>query len=247
MIVGTCGFCSTGSSAVSDYLSEFECTQVIDEIEFTFTYLPDGLEDLFYHTVKRIVRDDSCCMAIPRFKRFMDGYKKNIINGTQITATQFDKLNEDFLNSIINLRWRGSRRSDFLLDGSLFRRYFGQSIMTQRVIPFLNKKFHKCVDLYPYRELEVSVGSEQSVDLFKKYVKGILKCAGADFSKILVIDQAFIGNDPEASFFLYDDPYAIVVDRDPRDNFIFAKEFLYKKGKFMPTDNVKEFGPDNYK
>ena len=48
MIIGVCGFCSTGSSAVSDYLKEFKENQVLDMLEFTLAYIPDGLGDLEY-------------------------------------------------------------------------------------------------------------------------------------------------------------------------------------------------------
>ena len=71
MVIGTCGFASTGSSAVSDYLKEFDQNQVLDRFEFTIPYLPDGLEDLEYNLMQHISRDDSCAIAIPRFKRFM--------------------------------------------------------------------------------------------------------------------------------------------------------------------------------
>ena len=76
MIIGTCGFCSTGSSAVSDYLKEFDENQVLDGVEFTYVYLPDGLEDLYYHTTNKISRDDSSSIAIPRFKKFIKHYEK---------------------------------------------------------------------------------------------------------------------------------------------------------------------------
>ena len=46
MIVSTCGFGSTGSSAVSDYLMECENTQILDKIEFTIASRVDGLADL---------------------------------------------------------------------------------------------------------------------------------------------------------------------------------------------------------
>ena len=35
MIVGACGFGSTGSSVVTDYLKEFDGIQVKDDFEFT--------------------------------------------------------------------------------------------------------------------------------------------------------------------------------------------------------------------
>jgi hypothetical protein len=75
MIIGTCRFCSTGSSAVSDYLKEFDENQVLDRLEFTMVYLPDGLEDLDYHLNKNVNRDDNCGIAIPRFRRFMRTYE----------------------------------------------------------------------------------------------------------------------------------------------------------------------------
>ena len=39
----------------------------------------------------------------------------------------------------------------------------------------------------------------------------------------------------------YEDSYAVVVDRDPRDMYIFAKKVLLSKGRFMPTDTVENF------
>lgn len=46
MIVGACGFGSTGSSAVTDYLKEYDSFQVLDRIEFTWVSVDDGLTDL---------------------------------------------------------------------------------------------------------------------------------------------------------------------------------------------------------
>ena len=46
MIIGTCGFSWSGSSAVQDFLKEFEEIEVYDRIEFILAFHPDGLEDL---------------------------------------------------------------------------------------------------------------------------------------------------------------------------------------------------------
>jgi len=237
MIIGTCGFCSTGSSAVSDYLGEFYENQVLDNVEFTYAYLPDGLEDLYYHLTKGISRDDSCSIAIPRFRRFVKHYKRSLSANTAISTGEFQEITDEFLKSIVQMRWVGSNRSDCLLYNNLFHRYIGVSLFEKRVIPFLNKKMHKCIEFYPMREIELCVNPLDADIKFKKYIKDILEAIGADFSKNIVLDQPFAGNDPASSFHFYEDPYAIVVDRDPRDNYIFAKEFLYKKKKFMPTNN----------
>lgn len=39
----------------------------------------------------------------------------------------------------------------------------------------------------------------------------------------------------------FDDPYAIVVDRNPRDNYVFAKTKLLGRNHFMAVDTVDDF------
>ena len=242
MIIGVCGFCSTGSSAVSDYLKEFDENQVLDMLEFTLTYLPDGLEDLEYHLTKKYSRGDDCYCAITRFRRYMDRYYIN--GGAKITKKNkkiIKEITEKFLYDIVQLKWITNLRSELLLNDGLFYRYFGISIMKQRIIPFINKKLKRAVTLYPNHEVEVSIGPANFDISSKKFVKEMLSCIGANFSKNIVLDQPFSGNDPEKSFHFFDDPRAIVVDRDPRDNYLFAKKMLYKKGRFMPIDKVEDF------
>src|SRR5690606_32133163 len=56
-----------------------------------------------------------------------------------------------------------------------------------------------------------------------------------------VLNQPFPGNDPESSFRYFKNPKAIVVDRDPRDVYVFAKKFLLHKGRMIPTERVEDF------
>lgn len=241
MIIGTCGFCSTGSSAVSDYLKEFDENQVADRWEFTMVYLPDGLEDLDYHLNHNINRDDNCCIAIPRFRRFMQGYEPQIVRLSGMSRQEARKLTDDFLDSLIQLRWKSSRRSDALLFPTKYYRIVGRKIMHDRVIPKLKRIFHKDFVIWPNRILEVSVKPEGFDEKAQQFVHRMLEVYGADFSKNIVLDQPFIGNDPAKSFKYFGDAVAFVVDRDPRDNYIFTREFLSKKGRFMPCDTVEEF------
>ena len=68
MIVGACGFGSTGSSAVSDYLLEFGDTAVLDALEFTWASGVDGLADLEYHVMHPHQRTQDSIVAIDRFE-----------------------------------------------------------------------------------------------------------------------------------------------------------------------------------
>lgn len=243
MIIGVCGFCSSGSSAVSDYLSEFDENQVLDMCEFTIPYLPDGLEDLKYHVVDSITRDESGYIAIERFKRFMhDNYAKGALAKlSNLSDTDIDRITNDFINEITQLEWITTTRSDKLLHPGFFYRYFVLSILKQRIISRLNIKFKRGLPLYPNHPVQVSINPSNFMDESKKFITRILKGMGADFSKNIILDQPFIGDDPAKSFCFFENPKAIVVDRDPRDIYLFGKTVLYKRGRLMPTDNVQDF------
>ena len=238
MIIGTCGFCSTGSSAVSDYLREFEENQVIDNLEWTLTYLPDGLEDLEYHLTRNINRDDSCGIAIPRFRRLMQYYFEKQI---PLPRDEARGITESFLNEIIQMRWKSSRRTDCLLYPTWFYRTIGHRLLKKKILPYLKRNLKKDILIYPNRMVDISISPCNFTEASRNFIKQILLSFGADFSKNIVLDQPFIGNNPEKSFHFYDNPVAIVVDRDPRDHYIFSKEILSKKSRFFPSDNVYDY------
>ena len=241
MIIGTCGFCSTGSSAVSDYLKEFDENQVLDGFEFTIPYLPDGLEDLEYNLTSHICRDDCSSIAIPRFRRFMQKYEFHLNRLYSLSPEKLHEITERLIEQLVQFKWHSLRRSDVLLYPTKFYRLFGWRIMRGKVIPWLNKRKGHCVDIYPYRDIEVSINPSNFESAAKEFLKEILEGMGADFSKNIVLDQPFIGEDPVRSFHFFENPKAIIVDRDPRDNYLFTKKMLYKYSNIMPVDTVQNF------
>jgi hypothetical protein len=62
-------------------------------------------------------------------------------------------------------------------------------------------------------------------------------------SKVNVIDQPFEPSNPLPAFKYFDMPKAIIVDRDPRDVYLFGKNFLKKaRGVVLyPVDDVESF------
>lgn len=241
MIIGTCGFASTGSSAVSDYLKEFDENQVFDRFEFTIPYLPDGLEDLEYHLTQHVCRDDSCGIAIPRFRRFVKSYAPKLQNKYNLPPRQLDEITDRFISSLVQLKWKTAKRTDMLLNPSWFYYNFAYRVMKAHVLPFLQRKAGRIVYMYPYRDVEVSIFPENFYEASRQFIKDILTMMGADFNKNIVLDQPFVGSNPTRSFCFFDNPKAIVVDRDPRDNYLFTKLVLYKTENIMPVDDVKTF------
>jgi hypothetical protein len=90
------------------------------------------------------------------------------------------------------------------------------------------------------RKMRVCINPENFYEEARKYMMGILQNAGADFSKIIVLDQPFEGNNPTQSFPFFEEPFAIVVERDPRDLYM-AASYQWSDGTFMPRRNPEAF------
>lgn len=236
MIIGACGFGSTGSSAVTDYLKEYNSFQVLDDIEFTWVSNVDGLIDLDYHVNKPHNRTMDSIMAIDRYREMCKCYAKQYeIAGVQSEA--IIKLTEDFLNSIITTSWEwrihGSQNTIDRIRRSYYSRF---SIVSKWEV-----KNGRHWEGYPLEKVFLSVLPKEFDEKARKHVRDILTAMGADLSKPLILDQPFAGNNPQACFKFFDDPYAVVVDRDPRDNYVFARTKLLGRFHLMPINRVEDF------
>lgn len=244
MLIGVCGFTSTGSSAVVDFLKEYDALSVIGDKEFTLPYYPDGLEDLDYHLNSNCSKYTSSVVAIERFRRHMENYWFNQTQSAEKKRKLIDAT-DGFIEKLVQVSWNGYGSSDLQIGGGIFSNKsidkFFYRLMKGRVIPHLEKLSSNDMDGFLRHRMEFSIRPENFDTEVHYFVKQILSICGADFTKPIVLNQPFSGNDPEKSFKYFDNPVAIVVDRDPRDNYMFAKKFLRRKGRQIPTDTVENF------
>lgn len=238
MLIGTCGFGSTGSSAVSDYLKEYNTFQVLDKIEFTWVSTPDGLCDLDYHLNKPHNRTSDSIVAIERFRQLC---KKNqaCYSNMGLDPVFFEKSVDDFLNSVIQTRWMWT--NDFVVRKSLKYRILRRLYNELKIVEKWEIKNKRHWEGFPLQEVCLSVMPENFLKAAQKHVHELMEAMGADYSRPIVLDQPFPGNNPQASMKYYEDAYAIVVDRDPRDNYVFARTKLIGKHHLMPINDVKDF------
>jgi hypothetical protein len=234
--IGVCGNYSTGSSAVSDLLHEFEDAQVLDPAEFTLAYYPDGLEDLEYH-LKNYHKYMSSAVAINRFRKLTGWQGRNCISKKEIK-----QITENFLNKIIQISWKGHGYVDVLIrpSGEIFIK---RSIFKIARILHFNKLCKLYSVLFPHK-LELSIMPE-SFDLASRvFISEVLDAMGRKPDMATVLDQPFEGCNPVKSFKYFENPRAIIVDRDPRDLYLYVKCFLRPRGPEgyqVPCDNVEIF------
>lgn len=235
MVIGVCSFGSTGSSAVSDYLCEFDSVNVYDDIELTWVSDVDGLIDLDYHLNKPHNRTEDSIYAITRYRALAKRYLRIYEKTGGINSASFLKSVDGFLDDITQVKWHWNLlRPSNILGKNIYR-------VADRIIPKLERKMGKQLNCWPHKEVCFSVMPASFEEKAKKHVREILTLMGADFTKPIVLDQPFAGNNPQACFKFFDDPYAIVVDRDPRDNYVFANTKLLGQNHFMAVSPVEDF------
>ena len=238
MIIGACGFGSTGSSAVTDYLKEYDNFQVLDQIEFTWVSGVDGLIDLDFHVNHPHNRTGDSIKAISRY-RAMCKRKLNSFISVGVSPEKLKRLTNDFLDSIITVSWDWNNRGEEPR-GIVDR--FRRSYYTRfNIVSKWEVKHGQHWEGFPLDKVYLSVMPDDFDEKAKKHVHDILLAMGADFSRPIILDQPFAGNNPQACFKFFDDPYAVVVDRDPRDNYVFAKTKLLGRFHLMPINRVEDF------
>lgn len=236
MIIGACGFGSTGSSAVTDYLKEYDNFQVLDKIEFTWVSCVDGLIDLDYHVNHPHNRTMDSIWAIDRYKAMSNRMLKKY-RSAGVAPETFAKITEDFLASIITTSWQWNIHATRNLWDRIRRSFYARF----SIVPRWEVKHGRHWEGYPLENVYLSVLPKGFDEKARKHVRDILLAMGADFSRPIILDQPFSGNNPQACFKFFDDPYAVVVDRDPRDNYVFARTKLLGRFHLMPINNVEDF------
>lgn len=242
MIVGVCGLGWTGSGAVKDLLSEYNeiynlCGNGID-YEFSFVYKTDGILDLKYHLFDGSCREYSSIDAI---NRFLDTVREASGPGSKInklTNNNYYKFSVNYINTISQVNWKYFILRDYTNRGIL-RQIEGR--LRYKVQRWLDAHSKRYISVFPQKNCFLSIRPSNFDSASKAYIANIINSIipKEKREKILLLDQPFAGDCPEKSFPYFDDPFAIIVDRDPRDLFLFMKKVCFSQGHL--TDNVKDF------
>jgi len=232
--IGICGHLKTGCSTFASLLREFDETQLLD-CEFQIAYMADGLEDLEHGLKGRYVNG---FVAIERFRR----NAKRVFSFSGINKKESERIINEFLNKITQLSWRGGSASmDFYLRSPLIK------TITKAIHKFRLNKIYKNINKPFYYKKMLSVIPDNFTEASKGFVSDFLSLKGIDYynkeKMFTIIDQAFTANDPVRCFKYFENPMAIIVDRDPRDYYIFVKNFLtgIRNDSYLPYDNVNDF------
>lgn len=232
--ISCASYYGSGSSAITDLLSEYDSIFSFTDEEFRFLQDPDGIATLEWNLVHHFDRHNSG-HALKRYKRLVDLYCGNIF-GKKYEAFfhgNWRKYSYQYINDLTDFTYKGWWNWDIYDRGDFY--FFRKRI--------LNKILHETIwRNQPERTLntmknEITYCShpteEKFLSITKNYIEQLFSsvCNG---TKTVMVDQ--IVSPTNLQFFIryFDDIKVFVVDRDPRDIYVLEK-YVWKDG-IIPTE-----------
>ncbi len=238
-VISCTSYYGTGSSAVTNFFSEFDNVFSLGEYEYRFLHDPDGIADLEYNVVENNNRHNTSD-AIKRYIRFAATQKKLGYGGYDIFEDEFEKATEEFIDDITELKAKTWWNKDRLDRGQLF-------CFIDRVYSFFKRLFKNELkteirySLLTDRELAYysAVDEETFLKAVRKYVDRLLSFANKNKLPYVMVDQMVPPTNTKRFLRYFDDCKIIATERDPRDIFLLEK-YEWKWG-VLPVKDVKEY------
>ena len=120
-IITCASYYTTGSSAVTDFCSEFSCCSSVGDHEFRFIYDPDGIRDLEFHLIENNNRHNTS-NAIKRYLNFAKQFNGGWIRrGYQkYMGKHFIEYTLEYIDKITELKCESWWYYDSIEKGYLF-------------------------------------------------------------------------------------------------------------------------------
>lgn len=237
-IISCASYYGSGSSAITDFVSEFDNVYSFTEEEFRFVQDPDGISDLEYNLVENFNRHNSG-HALKRFKKLVDFYCGDFISKRYsiFFGDNWKKCSYEYINALTDFKYNGWWQYDLLDRGKVF--YFRKRILNK----ILKKTIWRNQPERTFNSMknEITYCSHPTEEKFlaetRKYIDKLFSSVSNNHEMVMV-DQIVPPTNLSRYVRYFNDIQAIIVDRDPRDIFILEKYF-WKDG-VIPTD-VKTF------
>lgn len=238
-VLSCSSFYGSGSSAITDLLSEYSSAKPVSDYEFTFLYEPDGISDLEYNLVECFNRVNAC-VAIKRFLKAVKRNNGDVLhhqNYSKFFKKQYLPLSEKYINDLIDVKYYGYLDFD-LRDRSklnylwlIFWRKVFNKIGAQRG-GVLRKELTYCA----------APSEDKFLDATRQYVKQLFEIYNSENAEYIVLDQVFPSTNVEKiRRYVPFESKIILVNRDPRDVYMCLR-YLWTKETYPPSGkNVEEF------
>lgn len=238
-ILACAGFGYTGSSIISDFLSEFNNVDVrAGSAEFRFLHDFGGistLEDALVHNYHKQSSDG----AIHQYLKMVDYCSGNILakKYNKWFDGKFKDISLQFINEITEVKWKGAIEPTFVFKPTIVRILYYQ--LYSRIKRAINGG-GELGRFYPKGDFYFSCPDKDFFEeCVRRYLNNLFSIIDPNHEKeFLYFDQIVPPTNLNRYLNYFDDIKVVVVDRDPRDLYIQNKYRV--KASWIPFD-VNDF------
>ncbi len=233
-ILTVASYYGSGSSAVTDFLSEFSDIRSLTNYEFRFAHDPDGLSELEYNLVENFNRHNSG-HALKRYRDLVDYYGNHFMvrRYEPFFQNKWKSLSYEYIQSLTDFSYPGCWQYDFYDKG---RWYEFWHKLPDRILR--KTLWRKQPDKHFFFEKDITFASHPTEEKFlactKAYTDALMQAANPENMPYMVIDQILPSTNIERHMRYFNNVQAFVVDRDPRDIYLLAK-YVWQD-KTVPED-----------
>lgn len=238
-IISCASYYGTGSSAITNFLEEFDNCESLTDYEFRFLQDPNGVRDLEFQLVENHNRHTSG-YALKRYKKFVEQLGNPYFKRYEsFFHGQWKKISYEYINDLTEFTYTGYWHQDVVDRGPLF--HFWKRLENK----ILQKTIWRKQEEVALNELpnEITYCSypteEQFLKYTRKYIEKLFQVANQNNRKNIIVDQIVPPSNLNHYLRYFDDIKVFVVERDPRDMYL-AEKYVYK-GAVIPTESVEVF------
>lgn len=232
-IISCASYYGSGSSAVTDLLSEYDSIYSLTNTEFRFAHDPNGISDLEYNLVQNFNRNNSG-RALKLYKKLVDFNSGNFVSKRyeKYFNGNWKKVSYEYIRELTDFKYKGAWMYDVLDRGS-FVYYFSAFLNKILRLTIWHNQPERFFNILKNEETYCSNPSEERFLLLtKKYTSNLFNSLNTQ-NKMLMVDQLVPSTNISRYLRYFDDVQVVLVDRDPRD--IYVLEKYVWKDDFIPT------------
>ena len=239
-IIIPCGYMGSGSSAITDLLSELDGYEAPNgSFEYVFMHCPNGVFDLEDKLLKNntVVRSDEAIRSFElemkdlySTKNYWPGYYKHFLSKSFMDYVE-EFIDDIQLASFTNCYWYYQQKPDGV--------WMQIKLYVRKLVSRLTKGKIKLDVPLRYKEMRIAFPTpEEFYDAARAFIYKIIATLGGE-NKNIILDQLLLPHNIHRAHNYFGDVLkVIVVDRDPRDVFMLNK-YVWARDKVavpFPTD-----------
>lgn len=213
------GYHYTGAGVIDDLFRECDnVAQGPSEAESIFLQHTDGILDLEYHLVENPHRTGSS-IAIDRFLKYVKEYRRMY---EKIYGKQWLSLCTEYIYSISKFEFEGYCFPQLFLRKPYLKYIMQIFFIVNKFIP-PRYRIPKYYNFFPHeKSFHAYPSQEEFIEKTKIFLDKLCNQIPInDKTEFILLDQLVAGNNPSSYLKFIDNLKVFVVDRDPRDMYIY--------------------------